>query len=138
MLMWLSRFQLSSPRCRPSPSPTPQVFSVHPTLFLLLLLLLLMLWLDHYLFFFCFMWLLVYEPSKPLMWIYRSVLKLETTSRFFFFVFFFGRTVWNFNFTEQAFHLVTKRMCLLLYIVIIQIQLIISPRLLLLMLKFKY
>ena len=32
MLMWLSRFQLSSPRCRPSPSPTPQVFSVHPSL----------------------------------------------------------------------------------------------------------
>ena len=57
---------------------------------------------------------------------------------FFFRFFFFVRSVWNFNFIEQAFHLVTKRMCLLLYIVIIQIQLIISPRLLLLMLKFKY
>ena len=46
--------------------------------------------------------------------IYCSVLKLETTFRFFFFfVFLFGRTVRNFNFTQQAFHSVTKGMCLL-------------------------
>ena len=31
-LMWLSRFQLSSPHRRPSPSSTLQVFSVHPSL----------------------------------------------------------------------------------------------------------
>ena len=50
--------------------------------------------------FFCFMWLLVYEPSRPLMWIYCIVLKLETTLRFFsFFFVFLDRTVRNFNFT---------------------------------------
>ena len=99
MLMWLSRFQLSSPRCRPSPSSTPQVFSVHPSLsstsspssYALV---------GPSFIFFCFMWLLVYEPSRPLMWIYCIVLKLETTLRFFsFFFVFLDRTVRNFNFT---------------------------------------
>ena len=63
------------------------------------------------LFFFCFMWqlwLLVYEPLGPLMWIYYNVLKLETTFRNF-----------NYIYSLQAFHLVTKRMCLLLLLLLL-------------------
>ena len=75
-------------------------------------------------FFLCFGWTIIYFSIVLCGSWFMSHLNLscEFTVVFwnlkqlleFLFSFFFGRTIWKFNFTEQAFYLVTKRMCLLL------------------------
>ena len=82
--------------------------------------------LPFFYFFLCFGWTIIYFSFvlcgswlsnhldlscefTVVFWILKQFLDF-----FFFFVFLFGRTVRNFNFTQQAFHSVAKGMCLLL------------------------